>query len=271
MEDQYTEEIRKLKEQGLSERKIAGTLNISRNQVRNALLEIKMEAAGEDGLPEDKLRSVIREELKRAREDEEEDRKSNGGFPMMRKAGGGMEVTAPEAVLVQYMGGTDAETAELKAIMKFRAAMLMVMDLVDIQKGLAEADARRMEPILKLMKETREEQDAAAERAKSSSEEIAGRAAQATAGQLYEAISQNQGQVNSSLEKIKQLVGGQASDPFSQMVSMMQSMQQMSLMFGMPMPGMMPGGAPGAVTPGVETAAEPPPIERHSINEWEGK
>ena len=271
MEDQYTEEVRKLKEQGLSERKIAGLLNISRNQVRNTLQEIRMEAAGDDGLPEDKIRSVIREELKRAREDEEEDRKSNGGFPMMRKAGGGMEVTAPEAVLVQYMGGTDAETAELKAIMKFRAAMLMVMDLVDIQKGLAEADARRMEPILKLMKETREEQDAAAERAKSSSEEIASRAAQATAGQLYEAINQNQGQVNSSLERIKQMVGGQAGDPFSQMVSMMQSMQQMSSMFGMPMPGMMPGGAPGTVTPGVETAAEPPPIERHSINEWEGK
>jgi len=46
--------------------------------------------------------------------------------------------------------------------MKFRAAMLMVMDLVNIQKGSAEADAKRMEPILRLMKETREEQDAAA-------------------------------------------------------------------------------------------------------------
>ena len=112
--------------------------------------------------------------------------------------------------------------------MKFRAAMLMVMDLVDIQKGLAEADARRMEPILRLMKETREEQDAAAARAKASSEEIADRAAQATAGQLYEAISQNQGQVNSSLEQIKQMIGGAGDDPFSQVVSMMQSMQQMS-------------------------------------------
>jgi transposase len=271
MEDQYTEEVKKLKEQGLSERKIAEHLNISRNQVRNALHEIKIEEAGEDTLPEDKMRSIIREELKHAREEEEEEGKSNGGFPMMRKAGAGMEVTAPEAVLVQYMGGSDAELAELKAIMKFRAAMLMVMDLVDIQKGLAEADARRMEPVLKLMKETREEQDAAAARAKASSEEIADRAAQATAGQLYEAINQNQGQVNSSLEKIKQMIGGQSSDPFSQMVSMMQSMQQMSSMFGMPMPGMMPGGAPGTVPPGAAAAAEPPPIERHNIKEWEGK
>ena len=52
---------------------------------------------------------------------------------------------------------------------------------------------------------------------------------------------------------------------------MMQSMQQMSQMFGMPMPGMMPGGAPGTRTAGQPAPAEPPPIERHSINEWEGK
>ena len=68
------------------------------------------------------------------------------------------------------------------------------------------------------MKETREEQDAAAARAKASSEEIADRTAQATAGQLYEAITQNNSQVNSTLDRIKQMVGGQARDPFSQMV-----------------------------------------------------
>jgi hypothetical protein len=269
MEDQLTEDVRKLKEQGLSERKIAETLNIKRYQVRNALQEIRVAEAGEDALPEDKLRSIIREELKRSREDEEEGRK-NGEFPIMRKMGGGMEITAPEAVLKQYMGGTEAEALELKAIMKFRAAMLMVMDLVDIQKGLAEADARRMEPILKLMKETREEQDAAAARARSSSEEIAERAAQSTAGQIYEAISQNQGQVSSSLERIKQMLGGQSQDPFAQVVSMLQSMQQMGQMFGMPLAGMMPGGVPGPA-PGANVPEGPPPIERHSINEWEGK
>jgi hypothetical protein len=267
MEDQYIEEIKKLKEQRLSERKIAEALNISRNQVRNALQEIRIEEVGEDSVPEDKMRSIIREELERAKDADEGEESKTSEFPMMRKAGGGMEVTAPEAVLKQYMGGTEAEALELKAIMKFRAAMLMVMDLVDIQKGLAEADARRMEPILRLMQHTREEQDAA----KSSSEEIAGRAAQATAGQLYEAISQNQGQVNSSLEKIKQMIGGQSSDPFSQMVSMMQSMQQMSMMFGMPMPVMQQRGAPVTMPQGTPADVEPPPIERHSINEWEGK
>jgi len=271
MEDQYIEEVKKLKEQGLSERKMAERLNISRTQVRNALQDIKREESGDDSVHDDKLRSIIREELDRARGSEEEEGKRKGDFPIMRKAGGGTEVTSPEAVLKQYMGGSEAELVELKAIMKFRASMLMVMDLVDIQKGLAEADARRMEPIIRLMQQTREEQDAAAARAKASSEEIATRAAQATAGPIYEAIGQNQVQVNSSLERIKQILGGQSNDPFSQLMSMMQSMQQMSGMFGIAMPGMMPGGAPGATPPGTSAAAEPPPIEKHSINEWEGK
>ena len=149
--------------------------------------------------------------------------------------------------------------------------MLMVMDLVNIQKSAAEADARRLEPMLKLMQETREEQDAAAARAKASSEDIAARAAEATAGQLYEAITQNNSQVNTNLERIKQIVGGQSEDPFSKVVSMMQSMQQMSQMFGMPMPGM--PGMPGNLNnpAGGQNTMEPPPIERHSINELEGK
>ena len=128
-----------------------------------------------------------------------------------------------------------------------------------------------MEPILRLMKETREEQDAAAARAKASSEEIADRAAQATAGQLFGAISQNNAQVNSTWTRSSRWWEDRRNDPFSQDVSMMQSMQQMSQMFGMPMPGMMPGGAPAAGPPGTQPPAEPPPIERHSINEWEEK
>ena len=61
-------------------------------------------------------------------------------WPVVRKMGGGMEVISPEAVLRQYMGGgTPEEQLELRAIMKFRAAMLMVMDLVNVQKGTAEA------------------------------------------------------------------------------------------------------------------------------------
>ena len=203
---------------------------------------------------------------------DEKGKQQDNIWPVVRKMGGGMEVISPEAVLRQYMGGgTPEEQLELRAIMKFRAAMLMVMDLVNVQKGNAEADAKRMEPILRLMKETREEQDAAAARAKASSEDIADRAAQATASQLFGAVSQNNAQVAGSLDQIKKMVGGESKDPFTQIVSMMQSMQQMSQMFGMPMPGMPPGGQVAPSSAGAQPQVELPPIEKHSINELEGK
>jgi hypothetical protein len=215
--------------------------------------------------------STIRQELEKAIQPEEPAKKydsNDDGLPVIRKMGGGMETITPEAVLRRYMDGGESDKYELRGMMKLRAAMLMVMDLVNIQKSAAEADARRIEPMLKLMQETREEQDAAAARAKSSSEEIAARAAEATAGQLYAAITQNNSQVNTNLERIKQMVGGQSEDPFSKVVSMMQSMQQMSQMFGMPMPGM-PGNL---MNPNDgQGFSEPLPIERHSINELEGK
>ena len=104
------------------------------------------------------------------------------GLPVTRKTGGGAEITTPEAILKYYMTGGDPEKYELRGMMKLRAAMLMVMDLVNIQKAAAEADAKRLEPVLRLMKETREEQDAAAARAKSSSFEIAREAAHEAVG-----------------------------------------------------------------------------------------
>lgn len=111
------------------------------------------------------------------------------------------------------------------------------------------------------------EQDAAAQRAKESNAEIADRAAQNVAGQLFGAVNQNNAQVTGSLDQIKQLLSGKSDDPFSRILSMFQSMQQMAQMFGMPMPGMLPaGGQPG---PQPTTAA--PPIEKHSIKELEGK
>ena len=177
MEDQFTEEVKNRKEQGQSERQMAAELNVSRSKVHNALQGLKLLEIGSASVPEDKIRAIIREELERAHSPEGEEKASNE-FPVIRKMGGGMEMIAPEAVLKQYMGGTPEGEVELRAIMKFRAAMLMVMDLVNIQKGSAEADAKRMEPVLRLMKETREEQDAAAARAKASSEDIADRAAQ---------------------------------------------------------------------------------------------
>jgi hypothetical protein len=268
MDDQFIEKVKKLREQKLSERKIAEQLKVPRNQVRDALQSIKQSEAGKALVPEERMREIIREELKLAHDSENEDEKADGRFPVVRKMGGGVEAIAPEAVLKQYMGGsTPEEQLELRAIMKFRAAMLMVMDLVDIQKSSAEADAKRLIPILSLMKETREEQDAAAARAKASSEDIADRAAHETAGQLLGALSQNNAQVSGSLEQIRQMLAGKSDDPFSRLINMMQSMQQMAQMFGMPLPGMMPG-APGGQG-GFQPPVEPHPIEKHSINELE--
>ena len=270
MDDQFTEDVKRLQGQGLSERKIAVKLKASRSRVHDTLVKLKQLEADSNTLLEEKMREIIREELEHARRSEEEGEEADGRFPMVRKMGGGMEMIAPEAVLEQYMGGsTPEERMELRAIMKFRAAMLMVMDLVSIQKGSAEADAKRMEPILKLMKETREEQDAAAARAKAASEEIADRAAHETASQVYGAISQSNAQTGSSLEQIRQLLTGKNDDPFSRLLNMMQSMQQMAQMFGMPLPGMMPR-APYQGSPlGGQQPMEAPPIERHSINELE--
>ena len=87
------------------------------------------------------------------------------------------ERTNPEVLLRGLADGDHEAELEFRGMMKLRAAMLMVMDLMSIQRTAAEADALRIKPILDLMKETRLEQDAAAARAKESSVEIADRAA----------------------------------------------------------------------------------------------
>lgn len=131
--------------------------------------------------------STIRQEIKKMVAPEGTDLAKKGemqvdDLPVMRKTGGGAEITTPEAILKYYMTGGEPEKYELRGMMKLRAAMLMVMDLVNIQKAAAEADAKRLEPILRLMQETRSEQDAAAARAKASSLEMAREAAQEAVG-----------------------------------------------------------------------------------------
>jgi len=198
---------------------------------------------------------------------EDKAKQQDNVWPVVRKMGGGMEVISPEAVLRQYMGGgTPEEQLELRAIMKFRAAMLMVMDLVNVQKGSAEADAKRMEPILRLMKETREEQDAAAHRAKESNVEIADRAAYETATQLSQVIAQNNAKITDSINQIRQAMGGKEENPLGQVLNSMQSMQQMMGMFGISMPGM--PGAQGGGPP--EAQWQPPAITHRKRNETEG-
>lgn len=122
------------------------------------------------------------------------------GLPVVRKMGGGVEMVTPEAVLRRYMDGEDDE-AELRGMMKLRAAMLMVMDLVGIMKGEAEAHARLMDPILKLMQETRAEQDAAASRAQASVAEAAQEAARSTLSQALPYIDQRLQAVEAAVGK----------------------------------------------------------------------
>jgi hypothetical protein len=214
--------------------------------------------------------STIRQELSKLVKPEGEaiDDKAkhqDNAWPIIRKMGGGAEVISPEAVLRQYMGGTPEEELELRAIMKFRAAMLMVMDLVNVQKGTAEADAKRLEPMLKLMKETREEQDAAAHRAKESNMEIADHAAYETANQLSQVIAQNNVRITDSINQIRQAMGGKDENPLGQVLNSIQSLQQMMQMFGINMPGMAgnQGGAQGSQW-------QPPPITHRKRNETEG-
>jgi hypothetical protein len=117
----------------------------------------------------------------------------------VRKLGGGVEIITPEALLRRYMDGNDE--AEFRAVMKYRGMQLMVMDDVAIMKGQAEARAKLMEPILKLMKETREEQDAAAARARASVEEAARGAAGEALGRAMPYIDERLKDVEAAVNR----------------------------------------------------------------------
>jgi hypothetical protein len=100
------------------------------------------------------------------------------------------EVISPEAVLRRYMDGSYEDELELRGMMKLRAAMLMVMELASIQKTVAEADAKRLDPLLRVLKESREELDAAAARARGASFEMAQEAAEGAVGRVLGYIDQ---------------------------------------------------------------------------------
>ncbi len=168
-EETQSEQIQRHLKQGFTLRQLTDKLGFKETTVRQEM--VKLIAPGGEKVVEEAA--------------------VNDGIPMTRKVGSGMEVLNPEAVLRRYTDGSIEDEIELRGMMKLRAAMLMVMDLVSIQKEAAEADARRIRPVLDLMKEAREEQDAAAQRARASNLEIADKAAYETAGQLSQVISQN--------------------------------------------------------------------------------
>ena len=105
----------------------------------------------------------------------------NGYLPSVLKTGTGQTIT-PEGIMRTYLlqDGKDGELM-LKGMMLYRAAQLAVLTDVEIMKGQVDAQGKMLKPILDVMIETRKEQDAAAERARGSSHEIAQEAAVSTA------------------------------------------------------------------------------------------
>jgi len=188
---------------------------------------------------------------------------SESGLPVTTK---GTEIITPEAIMQRLANGSEDWHLRLEGMMLLRAAQRMNRDDIEMTRMQAEADATRIKPILDLMKETRLEQDAAAQRAKESNMEIAERTAYETAGQLSQVITQNNARITDSINQIRQAMGGKEENPLGQILNSIQSMQQMMQMFGISMPGM--AGAQGG-GPTMEQW-QPPPITRRKRNESQG-
>ena len=90
----------------------------------------------------------------------------------------------------RYTDGSREDELELRGMMKLRGAMLMVLDLANIQERFASAEAKRLEPLLKVLKEGRAELDAAAARASGQSFQMAQEAAEGAVGRVLGYIDQ---------------------------------------------------------------------------------
>jgi hypothetical protein len=203
------------------------------------------------------IEKVVPPEGKAAGEEKER------GLPVTVK---GTEIVTPEYIMRSLANGSEDWRLRLEGMMLLRAAQKMNRDDIEMTRMQAEADATRIRPILELMKETRLEQDAAAQRAKESNIEIADRAAYETANQLSQVISQNNTRITDSINQIRHAMGGKEDNPLGQVLNAMQSMQQLMQMFGISMPGMpgAPGGGPAA------QQWQPPPITHRKRNESKG-
>ena len=104
------------------------------------------------------------------------------------------EVMNPEALMRRYTDGSREDELELRGMMKLRGAMLMVLDLANIQEKFASAEAKRLEPLLKVLQHGREELDAAAARASGQSFQMAQEAAEG-------AVSRVIGYINDKIPK----------------------------------------------------------------------
>ena len=107
----------------------------------------------------------------------------NTGMPAVVKKG---DILSPEYI-VQHLanGGNDRKT-RIEGMMLLRAAQKMNREGAEIEILRAEAEAKRLEPLLKVLREGREELDAAAARAKGQSFEMAQEAADSAVGRVVE-------------------------------------------------------------------------------------
>jgi hypothetical protein len=232
------ENIRKLRRKGYSAKQVKDEFGYARSTVDQVFAEF----------------------IKPEEKPEDDDREA--GLPVTTK---GTEIITPEAIMQRLANGSQDWHLRLEGMMLLRAAQRMNRDDIEMTRMQAEADATRIKPILELMRETRLEQDAAAQRAKESNIEIAERAAYDTAGQLSQVINQNNARITDSINQIRQAMGGKEENPLGQVLNAMQSMQQMMQLFGVSMPGMA-GGSGGTQT----EQWQPPPITRRKRNEKEG-
>ena len=231
--------IRELRRQGYSARQVKEGFGYARSTVDQVFAEIIE--------PEGKA--------------EGDDRET--GLPVTTK---GTEIITPEAIMQRLANGSQDWHLRLEGMMLLRAAQRMNRDDIEMTRMQAEADATRIKPILELMRETRLEQDAAAQRAKESNIEIAERAAYDTATQLSQVVTQNNARITDSINQIRQAMGGKEENPLGQVLNAMQSLQQMMQMFGVSIPGMM--GSQGGGSPNGQW--QPPPITRRKRNEPQG-
>lgn len=76
------------------------------------------------------------------------------GLPVTVK---GTEIITPESIMQRLANGSNDWHLRLEGMLLLRAAQKMNRDDIEMVRMQAEADAKLIEPILKLMKETREE------------------------------------------------------------------------------------------------------------------
>lgn len=123
----------------------------------------------------------------------EPEEEKHDGFPITRKSGSGQEVLNPEVLLKQYLdqdGDNSPGHWMFQGMMLLRAAQLMNMDIMSMRKLDAEADAKRLEPLMRMIQTSREEMDAAAQRNKESMTEVAMKAGSQAGAMAMEHIDQ---------------------------------------------------------------------------------